>query len=465
MGPSLGGSWSNRIKSLALLLLLTLWVPPAGAQSPGDTAGPTPPLPVDVYIFHGDGCPHCATALAFLADLKQDHPTLRVHDFEVWYDADNRPLLEELAAAYGRRVQGVPMIFLGDEVWTGFGASVARDLQERVVRYEQQPAPDPMARIGRAEESEEEESEEPVAVGGEKGASGGDPAAARTVTLPLLGQVALARSSLVVSTALIGLVDGVNPCSLWVLALLLGVVLGSGSRRRVAGVGVTFLIITAAVYAAFIVGLFEVLGYLSFLGGIRVAVAVVALAIALVNLKDYLAFGRGPSLTIQDAQKPGIYRRIRNVVRADGSWLATLGATGALALGVTLVELPCTAGFPVVWTGLVADAGVGRGTFGGLLALYMAIYLLDELVIFGAAVITMRSARLDEGGGRILKLVGGSVMLALAVAMLAWPEALFTLTGTLVVFAVALAAAGLVLLAHRVFHPASSPWPRPERLR
>lgn len=450
---------------LAAMLAAVLVPSFARAQDADPAAGA--PLPVDLYIFHGDGCPHCDDALAFLENLGERHPTLRVHDFEVWYDEANRGLLSELANAYGRTVQGVPVIFLGDEMWTGFGPSVERDLRMRVDQYERVPAPDPMARIGRAPggglpgaEGDAGDDAAPAAPADGQGAA---PLASqdRTLDLPLFGTVDLERTSLVLSTALIALVDGVNPCSLWVLALLLGVVLGTGttSRRRVLIIGATFLTITAIVYAAFIAGVFEILAYLSLLGWIRVAVAILALAIAAINLKDYVAFGRGPSLTIDDSAKPGIYKGIRAIMKAEGSWTLTLGATAALALGVTLVELPCTIGLPVVWGTLLADAGVSRGGFGGLLGLYMAIYLLDELVIFGAAVITLKATRLDESGGRVLKLLGGAVMLALALAMLAQPEALSSLRGTALVFAAALGGTALVLVTHRIVHPASSPWP------
>ena len=76
----------------------------------------------------------------------------------------------------------------------------------------------------------------------------------------------------------------------------------------------------AAVYAAFIAGMFEVLAYLSLLGWIRVVVAVLAAGIAAIHLKDYVAFKQGVSLTTPDAAKPGIYRGIRRVVRADGNF-------------------------------------------------------------------------------------------------------------------------------------------------
>lgn len=462
---------------LALSLVLLLALSLAGTAR----AQAEPPLPVDVYLFHGDGCPHCANAIAFLRDLREDHPTLHVRDYEVYNDEDNRRLMAAFASAYGRPVQGVPMIFLGAEVWPGFGDSVARDLSLRVDQYEAVPAPDPLDRLGdemRAYALAHAGSVVPppdrVALGpvpGVPAASGGAPqgaaapgsvattaaAASTEIDVPLIGTIDLATTSLILSTTLIGLVDGVNPCSLWVLALLLGVVLGTGSRRRVMLIGGTFLVLAAGVYAAFIAGMFEVLAYLSLLGWIRVLVAVLAGVIAAIHIKDYVAFKQGVSLTTPDAAKPGIYKGIRRVVRAEGSLLMTVGATGALAVGVTLVELPCTIGLPVVWSALVADAGVGRAAFGGLLSLYMLLYLFDELILFGVAVVTLRAARVGERGARVLKLLSGSVMLALAVAMLQFPEALGSLTGTVIVFGAALGGAALVLLAHRWLHPQSSP--------
>ncbi|MDR9392328.1 MAG: glutaredoxin domain-containing protein, partial [Trueperaceae bacterium] len=83
------------------------------------SARAAPSAPVDVYVFHGEGCPHCATALAFLEDLRADHPHLRVHAFEVWHDDANRALLQAFARAYDREVRGVPVIVVGDAWWTG----------------------------------------------------------------------------------------------------------------------------------------------------------------------------------------------------------------------------------------------------------------------------------------------------------------------------------------------------------
>jgi hypothetical protein len=70
----------------------------------------------------------------------------------------------------------------------------------------------------------------------------------------------------------------------------------------------------------------------------------------------------------------------------------------------------------------------------------------------------MRAARIEEREGRILKLVGGAVMLALALVMLFRPALLESIGGTIAVFGAAIGASLMVLLLHRIVHPASSPW-------
>jgi hypothetical protein len=142
------------------------------------------------------------------------------------------------------------------------------------------------------------------------------------------------------------------------------------------------------------------------------------------------------------------------------SLLAVTGAAVLMALGIALVELPCTAGFPVVWSGLLTDAGVSGTEFAGLLSVYLGIYLLDEVVLFAAVVVTLRIARFQERHGQVLKLVGGMVMLALGIVMITSPAVMNTISGTIAVFLAAAAATAVVhLVTRRVRGPAADPPP------
>lgn len=273
----------------------------------------------------------------------------------------------------------------------------------------------------------------------------GSVVASASIGLGPFGEIELSAQPLLAATVLIAAVDGFNPCSLWVLTVLLAMILHTRSRRRVAAVGLTFLTVTASIYGLFIAGVFSAFAVAGFSTPIRFGVAALALGFAAVNIKDYFAFGRGFSLSIPDRFKPSIYRGGR-AARDDRPLPVVLAITVALAAGVAIIELPCTAGLPLVWTGLLSDAGVAGGDFAALLAVYLLVYLAIELVILTVAVVTLGALRIDEGRGRVLKLIGGAVMAAIAVVLIIDPTIMESLLGSVGVIGGALVLAAAVAL-------------------
>ena len=177
---------------------------------------------------------------------------------------------------------------------------------------------------------------------------------------------------------------------------------------------------------------------------IRVAVALVAGVFGVLHIKEHWTT-KGPSVTIGSEHKPGLFAKMRRLADMDRSLPATLGGTAVLAVGVSLLETPCTAGLPLLWTNLIADRGVPTSGAVALFLLYLLIFLVDELVIFGAAVFTLRAAKMQEHHGQALQLIGGTLMLTLAVAMVAAPAALESIGGTAIVFGIAGGVTAVVL--------------------
>jgi hypothetical protein len=152
---------------------------------------------------------------------------------------------------------------------------------------------------------------------------------------------------------------------------------------------------------------------------------------------------------------------MRKVINASDSFPAMVAATVGLSAGVSLVEFSCTAGFPVLWTNLLTSQGVvgiTSLTFIGLLVVYLIIYQLDEMVIFGTVVYTLRASRVEEKHGRILKLIGGTLMLTLAAVMLINPALMNDFVSSLLIFGAAFLLAVLILFLHRTVLPAMGIW-------
>ena len=427
----------RKIMPIYLTLLLIVLVAPWASPTAGATTDSA--QEVRMFVFWGDGCPHCDDQKPFLRQLEREFPQLHLEELEVWRSDTHHRLFVALAVAHGIEPGSVPTTFVGGRVWVGDGPQIRREIRQTIQQE--------LSGLGAADGDTATDSRSlarPIPEDERR----------RSIDIPLVGQVDLTVQPIVITTLLIAFVDGLNPCSLWVLTLLLGLVIHSGSRGRIALVGITFLTTTALIYGGFIAGVFSVLSYVLYLTWVQWLVAGFALIFGLVNIKDYFWFKTGPSFTIADSHKPGIYRGIRTLLNPQLTGFGLLFATVVMASGIALVELPCTAGFPVLWSGILAEQGITGMYFLTLLALYLLIYLLIELVVFFIALITLRMGRFQESQGRNLKLIGGVIMVALAGVLVLNPDLMNDLGSTLLIFAGAITLALVIIGVRRSNQPA-----------
>ena len=194
-------------------------------------------------------------------------------------------------------------------------------------------------------------------------------------------------------------------------------------RRRMLLIGMLFVAVSGLMYFAFMaawLGLFLVVGGLPW---VTAAAGVVALVIGVINVKDFVAFRQGLSLSIPAGGKADIFQRTRAILKADGL-PAMLAATLFLAMAANFYELLCTAGFPMVYTRLLSLQVPDRTAQYGWLALYNLVYVLPLMAIVLAFVRTMGARRLGEREGRLLKLLSGLMMLGLGLCLVLAPQAL-----------------------------------------
>jgi hypothetical protein len=251
-----------------------------------------------------------------------------------------------------------------------------------------------------------------------------DAAAARPppagVRVPVLGTISAGRLGLPLFTIALGLVDGFNPCAMWALLLILAILLRLHDRRRMLAIGATFIAVGGLLYFLFLSAWLEFFLLVGFSRALQVGLGLVALAIGGLNLKDVVAFRRGPSLAIPERAKPGIYARIRQVLSAPTLPLALL-AVALLSAAVNLVELLCTAGLPAVYTHVLGTYELDRSAYYGYLLLYVAAYVFDDSLMLAVATVTLSASRLQERAGRALKLISGIAMVGLGLILLLWP--------------------------------------------
>lgn len=242
-----------------------------------------------------------------------------------------------------------------------------------------------------------------------------------SVTLPLFGTITVRQLGLPLFTLAIGLVDGFNPCAMWVLVFLLSILVNLQSRWKILAVAGTFVVISGAAYFAFMAAWLNVFLWVGYLRWVQVILALLAIFVGSVHVKDFFAFHRGLTLSIPESAKPGIYARVRRIVTAENLTGAILGAS-VLAVLVNIVELLCTAGLPALYTQILSGHQFPWWKNYGYLLLYILAYMFDDTLMVTGVVCTMRKTRLQETQGRWLKLVSGLVILALGIVLLLRPE-------------------------------------------
>lgn len=369
--------------------------------TPADRSRPQE-APPDLAVFVGYGCPHCERALLWLDDFRAAHPELRIDVADVVTDRAALERLARIAEEQGLGGITVPtFVIRGTRVEVGFdaagttGAHLARLLVE-----------DGMEGASEAREA----GRSPVGALDRPG-----------VAVPLVGTVYLDQVGLPVFTAVMGLLDGFNPCAMWVLLFLLSVLVNVRSRARMALIGGVFVLVSGIVYYAFMAAWLNAFLLLGMARWIQVGLGGVALALGGLNVKDAIWMGRGPSLQIPERAKPGIYARVRRIVSAEHV-AGALGAVVVLALLVNTVELLCTAGLPALYTRILTLRELSAWSYHGYLLLYNVFYMLDDGMILAVAVVTLSHHRLQQREARWLKLLAGVVMLALGALLLIEPE-------------------------------------------
>lgn len=368
-----------------LLLATLIWL--LGVLLPGTAAGDTPPPPATTLeVFVREGCPHCADAKAYLEQLTGTRPALRIR----YRSLDHDPLapadLERVSREAGLWPPGVPTFVANGQVLVGFGSAA-----------ESAPAIEALL-------------------------SAGEVLPAEGVETQIFGRLTPDRMGLPVFTLAIGLIDGFNPCATWVLLFLLSLLVRLRDRRRMALVAGTFVLVSGAVYYAFLAAWLTLFLAVGASTPLRWALGSLALFIGIINTRDALR-GNAFTIAIPEDSKPALFARMRRVMNADKLPAALLGVS-LLALAVNFIELLCTAGLPAIYTAILARQMLDPLAYHAYLALYIAAYIADDTLMVAIAVIALSSSKLTEAGGRWLKLLAGLVMLLLGAAMLLRPEML-----------------------------------------
>ena len=408
-----------------------------GEQNPWYRAGPDGEIQITLHFFWSETCPYCAEAQRFLDVLVLRRPWLVIESYEVSTSAANRQLFAEFAAALDEEILGVPAFFACGQMLVGFDSAEGTGaLLASFLDYCRDLLADDLAQAPTAEAAPD--SVAPAA----------DPPA-QSFRVPVMGRLDASQLSLPVLTLVLGGVDAFNPCAFFVLLFLLSLLVHTHSRARMLLIGGVFVLFSGLLYFLFMAAWLHLFLVLEGLRAVTLVAGIVAVGLAAFTIKDYFVTeagaAPGPSLSIPESAKPGLFARMRALLSAE-SLPAMLTGTVVLALAANTYELLCSSGFPLVYTRALTLSELSTAGYYLYLTLYNVIYVLPLLIIVALFAFTLGGRKLSAAEGRSLKLLSGLMMLGLGAVLVAVPELLDNW-----LFAVALlfGAAATTWLVHR----------------
>ncbi len=309
-----------------------------------------------VYFFEDRLCPVCRDQKVFMESIKDDYPQMEI----ITYPITDFEKLEEVAAMHGVDDPKImaPTTFIGENYFQF--SYFTEDHKQRIID----------ALEGKIVDKD-----------------------CCMIRIPILNiEIDISSWSLPLITVMLGSLDGFNVCSIGALILILSIVLVFKSRKKIFFYGGLFIFTTVLVYGVLVflwgqlfrvlIGHSELLSYIvgvaAFLGGVYF-------------FKEFWRFFRyGPTCKSSENKLAAKATKKVQEVFADSKkgTLALASSIVFFAGIITIVELPCSVGIPIAFTGVLTEAGVSLTTFIFYILLYLFFYMLIEIIIFAGAVFT-----------------------------------------------------------------------------
>lgn len=368
---------------------------------------------VKLYLFHNYDCPHCAEEKLYLNELEQEYDNLEIITYEVKKDEENREMLKAFLISNDWDIRGVPLTVIGTNYFIGYNDDIGIKIRCAINYYSENEHRDLVGEfLGTSEVRKDLEDNF-------------DPNSCK-FKIPIIGEVNPKNISLPLASIVIGLVDGFNPCAMWVLIFLISLMIGMKNRKRMWCLGIAFLVSSAIVYFAFMYTWINVAGMFTSTKIIEILVAIVALLGGGINLYHFIKEVRtkdvGCSVTNNDKKKK-IMLRAKEIV-TENSFLLALGGVIVLAVSVNIIELACSAGLPILFAQILAMNDLSNTQILFYNILYIIFFLIDDLIVFIIAMTTMKLTGISNKYNKYAHLIGGLIMVGIGILMIFFPNLL-----------------------------------------
>lgn len=393
---------------------------------------------INIHLFYGNGCPHCAAEEEFLSDYLKDRTDVKLYKYEIWYDSHNQELLSKVQKEMGTtNKNGVPFTVIGKKTIVGYADGVTDEQIKDTINYYlnndyRDYAGEITGKVKKVEVKEDTTKDESKTedkkenkiekADGTKDSDQTD----ENVTVPVLGKINAKKVSLPILAVVLGLVDGFNPCAMWILIFLITMLFNMKDRKKMWILGLTFIITSGIVYLMFMLAWLNLATFISKIAFIRLLIAVIALVVGLINIYKYIDSLKKKDEgcdVVDKKDRKKIMEKIISITHEKKFIIALLGIM-VLAASVNIIELMCSIGIPLLFTQILAMNNLSTFSYMIYMFIYIFFFLIDDIVIFIISMVTLKVTGLSTKYTKYSHLIGGIIMLIIGLLLIIKPELL-----------------------------------------
>lgn len=232
------------------------------------------------------------------------------------------------------------------------------------------------------------------------------------VQLPFFWVINLKDYSLFFLAAVLGFVDGFNPCAMWVLVMFISILSQTGSRKKMFQVAWIFILAEAIMYFMILNVWYKTWDFVKLDTIVTPIIWVISLVAGAYFIYEFFTNKDGECKVISWNQKKKTIDRIKEIAsRPMTIWVFFL--TILIAFSVNIVEFACSIWIPQAFTKLLEMSSLGFIEKQSYILLYTLFYMVDDFVVFGVAIYAMSYIGLTTKYSRYCLFIWWVVMLVL----------------------------------------------------
>lgn len=349
---------------------------------------------VDVTMFYGNGCPHCAKEEKFLKVLeKQLGQNINVQTYEVWDNKENNELLTKVRTTLNNKEEGVPFTVIGNKAFNGFSDEIAKEIKQTVFNNLKQNSLNITELI-------KEGKPVPTDINTNEN---------QALHFTLLGNTNVKETSSATIATTEGLADAINLGSLWIILFLSGIMLAIYNNKKRLILGGIFIITSTVTYMIItLTGAEFTINQTTF---IRTFISIVAIIVGAITVDAHIKI---------NVPKKSILQVLQELFGKKQMLMYVLGIVVTSVITTFTLVNQAHSSPALVQTALEIN-GIQNQTI--YMLLYFFMYLIASLILVGVVNVIIKELIIENTVGTYNRLIAGIIMLIAAFILIYFPGA------------------------------------------